>query len=318
MEGRSVLGIPARTRISRLADRCFFGAEAVRHAGLEQVGVGSQDVVAQLLQRRDVIQDPKAAAVRTDNEIVEVLLNREPVHRCVRQVVLQRQPVAPVVERDIESVLCAGIEHPLPRGIFPNNVHVGKHASRDVGTNRAPAPAVVCRLVDVRIEIADLMKVDGDVSRATVVAGRFDVTHRTPRREVGKVGRDVGPCLTTVSRHMHQTVIRAGPDDTRFHGGFGDGEQHGGVGRTDVVRREPTGFLLFRFVVGCQVRTDHRPAVPTVGGLMQVLAPHIDLVVVVRRDGDRKSPLETVAQRTRGPSFWIVGPHAHVTAVACA
>ena len=77
---------------------------------------------AVLPQRRDVVEDVEAAAVRRDRDVAR--LDPDVVHRRVRQPVLQRLPVIAVVERDVEAVLRAGVEQAAPRRILADDVRV--------------------------------------------------------------------------------------------------------------------------------------------------------------------------------------------------
>ena len=60
--------------------------------------IGGQDFRRQLLERRDVVQDPESAPVGRQREVVEALLHGDPIDGSVRQTALQRLPVLSIVE----------------------------------------------------------------------------------------------------------------------------------------------------------------------------------------------------------------------------
>ena len=106
------------------------GVHPVGVSGSEEMSVGSQHLVGELLERRDVVHDPEAATVGGDDQIVEVLLHHHVVDRGVGQVVLKGQPVPAVVERNVDGVLGAQVEQPLPHRVFVDPVHVAEDADR--------------------------------------------------------------------------------------------------------------------------------------------------------------------------------------------
>ena len=143
-------------------------AQAIRGARRKQVRVGAEHLRRELLQRREVVHDPEASPVGRDDEIVEVLLHRDPVHRRARHVGLQRLPAVAIVERHVDRVLGAEVEQAAAHGVFPDAVRVTQHALRNAVGDRAPGLAVVGGLVHERIAIVHLVQVDGEVRRARV------------------------------------------------------------------------------------------------------------------------------------------------------
>src|SRR5262249_20349294 len=79
----------------------------------------------------------------------------------------------------------------------------------------------------------------------------------------------------------------------------------------DVVGRQAARALLPALVVQRDVGADLLPALAAVGRLMQVLAADVNLVVIVRRDVERRVPHEPVFQ-IRGRSVRILRPHFDV------
>ena len=78
----------------------LFHRMRTRVCGLNSTTARSEDVGCDLPQRRDVVEDPEAAAVRADDDVVVV--DHEIADRRGRHVQPQRLPVIAVVERDID------------------------------------------------------------------------------------------------------------------------------------------------------------------------------------------------------------------------
>ena len=179
---RAVRRILARGWIVVRRRGCRDRTKAVRRTRREQVRVGVEHLRRHLAQGGDVVEDPDAATVRRDHQIVELLLHHEPVHRCVRQVHLQRLPVLAIVERHVGAVLGAEIEQPALDRIFAHAMRVAQHRVRDAVRDQFPRCAEISRLVDEGISVVHLMKLDRDVCRAGVVARRLDVADASPWR----------------------------------------------------------------------------------------------------------------------------------------
>ena len=69
-------------------------SHSVADAVLEQVRLGLLHVRRHLLQRRDVVHDPEAAAVRGRDEVALARMHLQVVHGDRRQVVVQPAPAS--------------------------------------------------------------------------------------------------------------------------------------------------------------------------------------------------------------------------------
>ena len=147
------------------------------------------------------------------------------------------------------------------------------------------------------------MEVDGDVRRARLESRGLDAADGAERRQIRDVLRHVRPALAAVARHLNEAVVGAGPDHARLLRRLGNAVDDVEVLDTDVVGRESAGALLLALVVERQVRTDLLPALAAVGRLMDELAAGVDLVVIVRRDVERRVPDEAVSSG-RPPDRW--------------
>ena len=99
-----------------------------------------------------------------------MLLHRHPIDRSVRQPRLQRRPALAVIEGDVQAIFGAEIEQPAPNGVLPNDVRVAEGALRNPVDDQLPGLAVIARLIDPRIAIVLLMRVDDEVGRGRIVA----------------------------------------------------------------------------------------------------------------------------------------------------
>ena len=270
----------------------------------------------QLPERCDVVQHPEAAAVRGDDEIVEVFLDGEPMHRRVRQSGLEREPVLPLVCREVHTVLGAEIEHALLDWIFADAVRVAVNALLNVAADRFPGLAVIGRFIHERIAVVDLVQVDGDVRGARVIPRRFDVTDGAPGRQPRNVRRLVGPVRSRITCDLHLAVIGASPDDPLLLRRLRDREHDAGIFDADVVRCETAGNLKARLVVEREIGADLLPALAAVRRAVHVLRPGIHDVVIVRRDRERERPVEPVSHVARRRADGDLGPDldfAHLT-----
>ena len=181
------------------------GRQQHRFARLEQEGVRGGDVVVDLPERADVVQDPDAAAVRADDQIVAV--NREVAHGRGRQVQLQRLPVVAVVERDEDAELGAGVEQTAPLRILFDRLQVdaGRKTARDL----LPRLAGIARAVDVRFVVLEPMTIDRRVRLVRVEVRRLHHDDLAPRRQLARC--DVLPALAFVGRDFDQPIVGADP-----------------------------------------------------------------------------------------------------------
>src|SRR6185369_4254584 len=118
------------------------------------------------------------------------------------------------VKRNVKTILRSHVKQSASHRILANAMRITQHTVRNAVSDRFPRPPEIRRLVDERIAIVHLVKVDRDVSSAWFVTRWFDVADRAERRQVGNVLRDVGPILTTIARYLHETVIRSYPDQS--------------------------------------------------------------------------------------------------------
>jgi hypothetical protein len=95
-------------------------------AGLYRKASVAASLVVGLAQRRSVVENPEAAAVRGDDQVVAV--DHQVAHRDRRQIQLQGLPVVAIVEGNRDTELGCRVEQSLARRIFANVVHVRRLA----------------------------------------------------------------------------------------------------------------------------------------------------------------------------------------------
>lgn len=92
VDRRPVVGVLAGCRVAGLAVARLARQESIGGPRLEEVRVLGQHLVRELPDGRDVVEDPEAAPVRPDHQVVEVRLHLHPVHGRVRKIALERVP----------------------------------------------------------------------------------------------------------------------------------------------------------------------------------------------------------------------------------
>ena len=259
-----------------------------------------------LSQRRDVIEHPKRTAMGCNNEIV--LLDHQIVDGRDRQIQLERLPVCAVIERNKHAQLGAGVKQAGFFRIFAHGVHIS--AVRNAVCDRRPGFAQISRFENVWLEIIEFMSIHRDISAAAVARRRINNADRAPR---GHLRRDVGPMLSVISGHLHQTIVRAGPERSFFYRRFRKRKNRVVIfNRRDVVRERTAARLLFAFIVAREIAADLRPALAVIGRFENALRCGVKRVRVVRRKHKRRGPLETMDEIGRAMSRAVEGEGTHV------
>ena len=169
---------------------------------MEEPGRGGGDRRRHLAQRCDVVEDPDAAAVRADHQIV--VLHHEIAHRRDREVEAQRLPVVPVVERELDPLFRRGVEHALAHRVLAHGVD--EMAVGDAVDDELPALAAVMRAVNVGLAVVEAVPINRDVSGFGIEVRGLDDADLGPRRE--RFRGDILP-TTAVIAGARDTVIPA-------------------------------------------------------------------------------------------------------------
>jgi hypothetical protein len=99
---------------------CFRGLKEISGRPADSPGVGGD-----LAERGDVVENPEAAAVRSDDQVVQMTIrvDVEVADGGARQVLAQRLPVIAIVEADIDRRFCPGEDQARLLGIDAQTVY---------------------------------------------------------------------------------------------------------------------------------------------------------------------------------------------------
>ena len=184
---------------------------------MKQVKICCGHLRCDLIERADVVQNPKRTALGRDQQIF--LLHLDIGDRHVRQIQLKRLPMRAIVERNKHAEFRSGIKQSFAVRIFAH------HACGPVGRNPVlsirqsfPTLSIIIRAIQVRLVITQKPTVHGVVSRALAMRRRLDVLDPASRRK--SLWRDVGPRFSVIARKVEGAVICARPDYALFQRGF--------------------------------------------------------------------------------------------------
>ena len=249
--------------------------------------------VGQRAQRHQIINDPNAASVGRDHQVMVPMLNSQIPHRDGREIAaLKLRPVRALIHRDPKPKLGTEVQHASVRRILTDHVRIASHPG---AVSRQPRPgcAVILRDIHVRDEVTVGVPVKGGVGH-TLGMSSLDGRHPAGSRQAGDVGHDVMPRFTVVPRQLQIAVIRAGPNHTGFGGTFGDRVNRRVHLSGRVVDRDATRLFLLLFIriVRRQIRRDACPALTMVAGEKQELRTEVQPLGIMRRQGDRRVPIK--------------------------
>ena len=134
-----------------------------------------QRVRSERAERRDVVDDPDAASVRGDHQVVVPGMNDQVAHRDAGQVAsLVLGPLPAAVEGNPQSQLGAQIEKIAVDRILAQHVRVAAHGSVS-GNEWRPRFAEIGGAIRVRTHIAERVRVERGVRGPFVEMARIDV-----------------------------------------------------------------------------------------------------------------------------------------------
>ncbi len=224
--------------------------------------------------------------MRRDDHVVVSRVEDDLVDRHRRHVRLDARPRTAAVRADEQAELRSGIQHVRILRVLGHR-HDGV-ALGNALTDRAEVVAAVDAGIHVNVHVVGAMIVEARVDHVDVVHGRHQARHVGVLRHAREAGRDVGPGLAAILRHVDLAIVRAGI------------EHAGGPGRLDELHDVAVGLdtvvlgnlELFgldvhqrqRFAVGRlgEFAADRRPRVAAVGGLEHLVGADVNRVRVVR------------------------------------
>ena len=275
---------------------------------LEEKGCPRGDGVGELPQQRHVVDHPEGSPMSGGDQIVAV--HRQVAHTRSGQVELQGLPPAAVVERDIDSGLGAGIQQSAPDRVLANRARVRARGNA-VGDGR-PGLAVVRRPPQVRLEVVLLVSVRCHIGGARVVVRELDTSR--PRELPVRLGRYVLPVRAGVARDVNQPVVAPRPEQALHERRLGERinrpvplrARHVVVDRA-ARARERGG------IVHGEVGRNLLPARALRGGAVDELRRDIERSGIVRRNQNRKGPLEPKGYLGRRHAVVVAEPDGNVT-----
>ena len=173
---------------------------------LEEVEALLGHLIAQLVQHSQVIYHPEATALGGSDQVV--ILNSQVGNGYDRQVHLERLPALTIIERYIHTTLSTSIQQALFLRISP--YHAGKVIVWNTISDLGPGFAIVLGLVQVRLVVAHFVLSTGYIGTTLYERVSINAVDHQVGRHVGR--GHIIPVFTTITGHMHQTIIRAGPD----------------------------------------------------------------------------------------------------------
>ncbi len=172
-------------------------------------------------QRGQIVEDPEAAAMRADDQVVVARVDHQIVVERGRQVGAEPRPVAAGVGRDEQRLLGPQKEQVRVAAVFAHDVDraLGWQPRRQ----SRPAAPEVFGAEEVRREVAIAVPVEGGVGDTRARGRCFDPADVGTRPHAAHVAPHLGPRAAAVAGKLHVAVVRAHPKHVRIEGRLGDG-----------------------------------------------------------------------------------------------
>ena len=246
-------------------------------------------------KRADVVNHPNAAAMCRKHQVVFALLqcdvpHGEPVREIVR---LELSPRLAAVQRHEQAELGTEIKDVRIDRVFLDHMREAADAWRVRPDHLLPCAAVVGRAVEIRLHVAVSVTIVRHVRDRGIEATRLDPADPIALSHAD-VGREVGPVPAAVARKLDVAVIGSDPDLPRCSRTFRDRvDRRVHLGRRIVDRDSARLFLpLADRIVGRKVGRDSVPRHAMVSAAEQELRSDVDRALLVRRQSDRRVPVE--------------------------
>ena len=193
-------------------------------------------------------------------------------------------------------MLGARVEEPFARRVLAHRAHVV--VGRDAANDRRPRLPEVVRAENVGRVVLEQRFLDRDVRRAGIESRRVDLTHAPEIRHALRC--HVRPVLAAVARHVHEAVVRPGPDDIDVSLARREREHRGVDLRTvHVVRDRPARVTHRLRIVPGEIAADPLPRVAAIRRLPHVLRRGVEDVGIDVGEDDRVRPLPAFLDRAR-------------------
>ena len=207
--------------------------------GFESAGVHH------LVQGRQIVEDPKRAALGGGNQFLLSLVNREISDWSYRKIELHRLPIRAVVKRNVNTRFSSRIQQAALVWILAN--HAGE---RGVGNTVGDLLPGLARFVKIRLVIVVLVHRRGHVRGARFERRSLQRIDLNPFRHDVFRGRHVRPVFAAVAGDIHQAIVRARPNRAGLDGRLHHGEDRVVILDAGIVFGDRSaGCALLRFIV---------------------------------------------------------------------
>src|ERR1700686_5205729 len=234
----------------------------------------------QLAQRSDVIDDPDAAAMCREYEVIVARLDRKITHGHCRKVpTFELRPMYAAVDRDPQAKLGAEKQQLRIDGVFLDDVRVAAYALGILPADQRP-PGLSkggCR-INVRRHVAESVPIKSDIGAAGCECARLDPAYPSVPGNTRHIADDIVPMLPAIAGQLQVAVIGTDPDQPARHRRLADRIDRGVHLRRRIVDGDTSGLflLLLLGIVAGQVRRDPLPALTVVARAEQKLRADVN------------------------------------------
>src|SRR4029077_8163210 len=237
--------------------------------------------------RRDIINNPDPASVRSQNKIIFTRLNREIAYGHRREsTTFELRPSISAINRNVETKLSSKKKQARFHDIFLDDMRVTSNTLRILrGHERGPGFSEVSGAKSVRCHVTKGMAIEGDIGSAGVVVTGLDPAYPGVRRKAGNVSDYIIPALSSIASKLQIAIVGSHPDHVLVLGRFADGINGRMHLRGGVINRDPARLFLFLFfrVIRRQIRRNTFPVLPMVARAKEKLGADIKCPFLVRR-----------------------------------
>ena len=310
LNGRAIRGVRTVEDLVSVAGADVGDAPLDAGPVLEEVDRLCRDRLVHPGERRDVVENPDAAPVGPEDQVVFVRVNLDVIDRNRGQAALDLQPRSTPVEGSPQRHLRAHEENIRVLRVLADHAH--RAILGQVRGHVLPRRSEVGREEDVGVEVIAAVAIEGHVGGAGAGAARLDAAHVGSLRHAGNLVGELRPGLAQVLGHVKVAVVRAEPEDLTLErrlrdGGGGVPVNHAVVAGHEFLRGLAEDRHLVALLVVGEVRGEFGPRVAAVLRHEELVAAIEDGVVVELRDYEGGVPVEAVLLLLIGGR----GPYRH-------
>ena len=253
----------------------------------------------EFLQGVDVVEDPDAAVVSGEDEVIVAWMNDEIVERHPRHVVLELGPMLSAVEGQEQTELGTEIEQVRILRILAQGVE--RAILRQIALDGGPRLPVVPGFEDVVRVVAAAMIVGHEIDEAGVVARGLEPGDPRRLRQAGDLRGNIGEGGALVGGDLNIAVVGAGVDPALPQRRFGEGGERGVVGHAVVERQSALVGGLAHQLQGATIDASReiaevRPGLAAIARSEEVTHPGIQRLRVVGRHDEGRVPVRGIGE----------------------